>query len=139
MIPGLFGTGWTIHFGERRQLLKLPARLLHAPWRWAFGDGTTGHGHTVTHVYRAPGDYVVTVAAEVAHQPAPVPFDRVLVHALPPNRILTITDSYLHTVALPLLRREADRGSLASVSQSLAAIENSRNLNQILTRTSTTP
>ena len=33
MIPGLFGTGWTIRFGERAQLLKLPARLLHAPWR----------------------------------------------------------------------------------------------------------
>jgi hypothetical protein len=125
MIPGLFGTGWTIPFAERTQLLKLPARLLHAPWRWEFGDGTTGHGHAVTHVYRTPGDYVVTVDAEVAHQPAPVPFDRVLVHALPPNRILTITDSYLRTVALPLLRREADRGSLASVSQSLAALENS--------------
>ena len=84
MIPGLFGTGWTIRFGERTSLLKLPARLLHAPWRWQFGDGTTGHGHTITHVYRTPGEYVVTVAAEVAHQPAPVPFDRVLVHALPP-------------------------------------------------------
>ena len=125
MIPGLFGTGWTLHFGERTQLLKLPARLLHAPWRWEFGDGTTGHGHALTHVYRTPGDYVVTVAAEVAPQPAPVPFDRVLVHVLPPNRILAITESYLRTVALPLLQREADRGSLTSLSQSLAALDNS--------------
>jgi PKD domain len=85
MIPGLFGTGWTIHFGERTQLLKLPARLLYAPWRWAFGDGTTGHGHAVPHAYRAPGDYVVTVAEEVAHQPVHVPFDRVLVHILHPS------------------------------------------------------
>ena len=125
MIPGLFGTGWTVHFGERTQLLKLPARLLHAPWRWEFGDGTTGHGHALTHVYRTPGDYVVTVAAKVAHQPAPAPFDRVLVHVLAPNRILAITGSYLRTVALPLLQREADRGSLTSLSQSLAALENS--------------
>jgi hypothetical protein len=125
MIPGLFGTGWTIHFAERTQLLKLPARLLHAPWRWEFGDGTTGHGHALTHVYRTPGDYVVTVDAEVAHQPAPVPFDRVLVHILPPKRILAMTGSYLRAVSLPLLQREAHRGSLTSVSQSLAALENS--------------
>jgi PKD domain len=125
MIPGLFGAGWTVHFGERTQVLKLPARLLNAPWRWAFGDGTISHGHTLTHVYRTPGDYVVTVAAEVAHQPAPVPFDRVLVHVLAPNRILAITGSYLRTVALPLLQREASSGTLASVSQSLAALENS--------------
>jgi hypothetical protein len=125
MIPGLFGTGWTIHLAERTQLLKLPARLLHAPWRWEFGDGTTGHGHALTHVYRTPGDYVVTVAAEVAHQPAPVPFDRVLVHILPPKRILAMTGSYLRAVSLPLLQREAHRGSLTSVSQSLAALENS--------------
>jgi hypothetical protein len=125
MIPGLFGTGWTIHFGERTQLLKLPADLLQAPWRWAFGDGTISHGHAVTHVYHTPGDYVVTVAAEVAHQPAPIPFDRVLVHILPPKRILAMTGSYLRTVSLPLLQREAHRGSLTSVSQSLAAVENS--------------
>ena len=125
MIPGLFGTGWTVHFGERTQLLRLPARLLHAPWRWEFGDGTISHGHALTHVYRTPGDYVVTVAAEVARQPAPVPFDRVLVHVLAPNRILAITGSYLRTITLPLLKREADRGSFASVSQSLAALENS--------------
>jgi hypothetical protein len=49
----------------------------------------------------------------------------VLVHALPPNRILAITDSYLRTIALPLLQREADRGSLTAVSQNLAALENS--------------
>jgi hypothetical protein len=67
---------------------------------------------------------VVTVAAEVTYQPAPVPFDRVLVHVLAPNRILTITESYLRTVALPLLQREADRGSLTAVSESLATIEN---------------
>jgi hypothetical protein len=125
MIPGLFGTGWTIHFAERTQLLKLPAHLLHAPWRWEFGDGTTGHGHVLTHVYHTPGDYVVTVVAEVARQPAPVPFDRVLVHILPPKRILAMTGSYLRTVSLPLLQREAHHGSLTSVGQSLAALENS--------------
>src|SRR5437667_6743408 len=69
MIPGLFGTGWTVHFGERNKLLRLPARLLNAPWRWEFGDGTISHGHALTHVYRTPGDYVVTVAAEVAGEP----------------------------------------------------------------------
>ena len=123
MIPGLFGTGWTMHFVERTQLLKLPVRLRHAPWRWEFGNGTTGHA--VTHVYRTPRDDVVTVVAEVAPQSARIPFDRVLVHVLAPNRILAITGSYLRTVALPLLQREADRGSLTSLSQSLAALENS--------------
>jgi hypothetical protein len=28
-------------------------------YKWIFGDGTTAEGQTVTHVYSAPGDYVV--------------------------------------------------------------------------------
>jgi PKD repeat protein len=30
-------------------------------WAWDFGDGTTGSGETVTHVYKAEGTYIVTL------------------------------------------------------------------------------
>jgi 6-phosphogluconolactonase (cycloisomerase 2 family) len=32
-----------------------------ADWAWDFGDGTTGSGEIVRHVYQSPGDYLVTL------------------------------------------------------------------------------
>ncbi|GAA3537967.1 carboxypeptidase regulatory-like domain-containing protein [Nocardioides daeguensis] len=37
-----------------------------ASYHWDFGDGTTGSGPRPSHTYGAPGDYVVTLTAEVA-------------------------------------------------------------------------
>jgi PKD repeat protein len=40
-------------------------QLSYATYRWNFGDGTTAIGKDVTHAYRFPGEYVVTL--EVRH------------------------------------------------------------------------
>jgi len=32
-------------------------------WHWSFGDGTTGTGPSPTHIYNAPGSYLVTLVA----------------------------------------------------------------------------
>jgi len=40
-------------------------KLLSATYRWNFGDGTSGEGVQVEHVYTFPGEYVVTL--EVFH------------------------------------------------------------------------
>jgi hypothetical protein len=33
------------------------------PWRWDFGDGTSGSGLMIQHVYKKPGTYRVIVSA----------------------------------------------------------------------------
>ena len=34
-------------------------------WKWDFGDGTTAEGQRVEHVYLAPGEYTVTLTADI--------------------------------------------------------------------------
>lgn len=88
IFPGSFGVGWSIRFAERSTGLQLTPSQLHDRWRWAFGDGTTAWGHTVTHTYRKPGTYVITVVTAVRSATFYFPFDRVLVQVLAPSRIL---------------------------------------------------
>lgn len=134
IIPGSFGAGWPLRFGERRQGLALTPSQSRAPWSWDFGDGATGRGHAVTHAYHAPGIYVLTVFADLPHAPAPFPFDRLLVRVLAPNRILPAEGANLLngsrfgrgaalTGGLLPLRREAKKGLLTSAGQILGAIE----------------
>ncbi|MHC4561300.1 MAG: PKD domain-containing protein [Planctomycetota bacterium] len=33
-------------------------------WEWSFGDGTSGHGQRVEHVYLTPGEHTVTLSAK---------------------------------------------------------------------------
>jgi hypothetical protein len=49
---------------EIKRLIPLQAEAFRTPWRWNFGDGSPLlHGFSVTHVFRHPGLYKVTVDA----------------------------------------------------------------------------
>ncbi len=45
-----------------------PENTPEATFTWDFGDGETGSGARVTHLYALPGDYVVTLSTEQAGQ-----------------------------------------------------------------------
>jgi hypothetical protein len=49
------------------------------PWRWDFGDGTTGSGFTVQHVYKKPGTYRVIVSAYYSENKFWFQFDAALI------------------------------------------------------------
>jgi hypothetical protein len=51
----------TIQFGSQVYDPDTPPEAL--TYRWDFGDGTTGAGPSVTHIYTAPGLYTVSVTA----------------------------------------------------------------------------
>lgn len=134
ILPGSFGAGWVLHVGERQQGLSLTPRQLRAPWVWSFGDGVTARGHSVSHIFRTPGLYVLTAAAQIAPHAAPFLFDRVLISVLAPNRILAAEGKNLlkgsrFDASAPIfggllpLRREVDRGYLTLAAQTLAQIE----------------
>jgi hypothetical protein len=55
--------GVPVRFTELRADLarSLPPSTLNAPYRWAFGDGTTALGHAVSHRYARPGLYQLVV------------------------------------------------------------------------------
>ncbi len=55
-------TGFPVAFsGNASGLYDEP--LPNATYHWNFGDGATGEGKNVTHIYRFPGEYVVTLNA----------------------------------------------------------------------------
>ena len=60
--------------------LSLPAQRLRKPWRWSFGDGTTGTGASTVHSYARPGDYRLGVSAYYSSYKRWFEFDAVLVH-----------------------------------------------------------
>ena len=55
-------TGFPVAFSGNASGLYDEA-LLNATYHWNFGDGATGEGKNVSHVYRFPGEYVVTLDA----------------------------------------------------------------------------
>ena len=65
-VPDAFHAGRSVQFSERVPELKrsLPPPAFAYPWRWQFGDGSTTTGTVVTHAYRRPGLYRVTVWAD---------------------------------------------------------------------------
>ena len=134
VFPGSFGAGWTIRFGELAQGLKLTPHQLHARWSWSFGDGTQAWGHSVTHAYRSPGQYVVTVQAHDPYEQYPVQFDRILVRVLAPGQILAtegpnlLNGSRFDSGAalfggLLQLRQEADKGLISAAGARLTQIQ----------------
>jgi hypothetical protein len=62
-IVPVFASGAPILFTELRVDLarSLPPFTLAAPYRWAFGDGTTALGHAVRHRYARPGRFRLVV------------------------------------------------------------------------------
>lgn len=134
ILPGSFGAGWRLRVGERSQGLSLTPRQQRAPWAWSFGDGHTARGHSVSHVYRAPGLYVLTVAALLSPHTAPFLFDRVLIQVRAPDQMLSSEGANLlkgsrFDASAPIfggllpLRREVDRGYLTLAAQTLGQIE----------------
>lgn len=134
VFPDLYGVGWPIRFGELAWGLTLPTGELHAPWQWRFGDGAVAWGHSVTHIYRRSGAYVITVAAQVHGEPFPFLFDRILLHVIAPGQLLpaegaNLLDGSRFATGAPLLggllplRRVADKGLVDIASQVLAQIE----------------
>lgn len=41
----------------------LPPEAFRYSWRWRFGDGTSARGSAVSHAYRRPGTYIISVDA----------------------------------------------------------------------------
>ncbi len=60
-----------------------------ASWTWAFGDGTTGTGRTVTHAYATPGTYPVTLTVTDDQGVTGTRTSSVTVTAPPPNVLPT--------------------------------------------------
>src|SRR5690348_2243477 len=58
IFPGPYRPGVALHISENVSELKrsLPADAFSHPWRWSFGDGTTGTGFTMRHTYRHSGE-----------------------------------------------------------------------------------
>ncbi len=47
--------------------LSTPGTSVITSWNWDFGDGQTGTGQSVTHVYEEPGDYTVVLRVRSLH------------------------------------------------------------------------
>jgi hypothetical protein len=64
---------------DRRALARvLIAEALRRPWRWEFGDGSTGYGWSVRHTYARPGTWRVTVDAYLPNTKKWYHFDQVM-------------------------------------------------------------
>jgi hypothetical protein len=64
ILPRTLQIGQKETLTEIKKLIPLEAEAFRTPWRWNFGDGSAlAHGFAVTHVFRRPGLYKVTVDA----------------------------------------------------------------------------
>jgi hypothetical protein len=81
IFPGPYRPGAVLRISENVSELKrsLPADAFSHPWRWTFGDGTTGTGFTMRHSYRRPGEYRITVTAYYTSYKAWFLFDNALI------------------------------------------------------------
>ncbi len=81
-VPAAIPAGRPVRFSERLSELKrsLPPLAFAYPWRWQFGDGATATGNTVTHTYRRPGLYRVTVWADYRAEQFWYEFDAAMIH-----------------------------------------------------------
>jgi hypothetical protein len=100
-----FASGAVVQFSELRSDLarSLSAATLAAPYRWAFGDGTTRLGHTATHRYAHPGIYVLVVYGFDARTRTWFPFDKALVRIVRPDQVLQANLGYYALRALDVV------------------------------------
>jgi hypothetical protein len=68
---------------QRKLARSLPPDIVRGHWVWRFGDGTSARGRTVKHVYRKPGNYLVTVAMPLPHSHGLFVFDAVIIRFRP--------------------------------------------------------
>lgn len=82
-------TGFSAVFsGSALGLYDEPLR--YATYRWNFGDGATGEGETVLHVYSFPGEYTVTLEAFYGSLKN---IDRILVTVSDPDVVILRTEA----------------------------------------------
>lgn len=84
VIPRSFKAGTSVRITENVAELHrtLLASAFSRPWRWSFGDGTTGTGFNVTHAYKHTGDFKLVVSAYYSNYKTWFQFDDVLVHVV---------------------------------------------------------
>ena len=83
VFPTTFPAGEPVRLSEDLKELRgsgLPPQAFGHPWRWSFGDGTTGNGYAVAHRYTHPGDYKLVVTAYYASFHTWYQFDDALIH-----------------------------------------------------------
>ncbi len=63
--PRAFRAAQRLRLNEDDRAIRtlLPSSALRRPWRWRFGDGNAQIGDRVTHIYRRPGRYKLSVEA----------------------------------------------------------------------------
>lgn len=71
----------------------------NASYRWSFGDGETGFGKEVSHVFRYPGEYLVYLEASMSGGGDPVTA-RTRVTVVPANLRITTKEDNSRTVAI---------------------------------------
>lgn len=91
-----FASRAILHLTEARSDLErsLTASELSAPYRWLFGDNTTSLGHAVSHRYRRPGSYRITIYAFSQRTHRWFPFDNVAVRIVPPDQMFQANLGY---------------------------------------------
>lgn len=82
--------GVPVHLAEDvRDLARtLPPRVRAAPYRWTFGDGSVGLGHTVIHRYAHPGAYRLIVWGDDAVTHRWFAFDEAVVQVVLADQVL---------------------------------------------------
>jgi hypothetical protein len=82
--PGRYPANHALALREdhARVAAALPPVAFKFPWRWHFGDGATARGTAVSHSYRHPGVYIVSVEAYfvVGTQKQWFTFDKATLH-----------------------------------------------------------
>lgn len=65
VFPVAYRSGRSIRFGENMAEVRrsLPPQAFVRPWRWSFGDGTSGTGVIGLHSYRRAGLFKLIVSA----------------------------------------------------------------------------
>jgi hypothetical protein len=84
-----FAANTPVQLSEKQSDLarSLTPATLAAPYRWAFGDGSTALGHTSTHRYAHPGTYRIVVSGQGKGAQGWFTFDSVLVRIVPPDQV----------------------------------------------------
>jgi hypothetical protein len=88
--------GVPVHLAEDAKDLArtLPAHVRAAPYRWTFGDGSVGFGHTVVHRYARPGAYRLTVWGDDGVTRHWFAFDQAVVQVVPGDQVLRANLAY---------------------------------------------
>jgi hypothetical protein len=80
---------------SRADLLRsLDSATVAAPYRWTFGDGSAALGHVVSHRYARPGLYLIGVEGFDGQTRRWFPFDKALLHVVPPGQVVQANLGY---------------------------------------------